>query len=66
MYVVDGKLTEDRIVWEKAVLDSLHELHDESIKIRGKYEGESFEFMWKTEKRLENAISIIRDYHSSI
>jgi len=65
MYVVDGELTKDRMEWEEAVVKSLHDLHDWSIRIRGKYDGEAFEFMWSTEKRLENALAIIRDYHSS-
>lgn len=63
LYVVDGKATTDRMVWENAVLESLHELHDQSIEIRGKYNGEPFDFMWSTEKRLENAIAIIKEYH---
>ena len=62
-YVIDGELTNVRREWELAVLDTLHDLHLKSIKLRGKREGEVFDFMWSTEKRLENAISIIKEYH---
>jgi len=69
MYVIDGEITDNEAEYVKAVLKELHDLHRQSIQKRGKYAStnkEVFEFMWSTEKELENAISLIEKYLSSI